>query len=269
MVCTSGPPSPTSPLDTAFSYLPPGLGLSIKGHSAVFLDRDDFEQPDHLGGGGASGARPSPTLLSRRFSASSHTNSNGSRKSSDSSSSSSDTNANGSPTSSLASSTSEDPAAAARRKARTWLAAGEDPGLGAARRALWEDPEELKPPREEEACAADQAARVLIAADEADDEGDDSDDDELDVPILPPVPSPSRPAHATLPPLPSCLRPPLLGRSVSGSSQASSSASVQFAPEQPEPACVLFPCAHRGVVSAAVPTGPDPYCVSQPDVLAE
>ncbi|KAM0755694.1 hypothetical protein T439DRAFT_320404 [Meredithblackwellia eburnea MCA 4105] len=167
-----------------------------------------------------------------------------------------------------ASSTSNTPA---RRKAKFWLDAGEDPGLEAARRALWEDFDDLKlcaspevnvqaAPLSAQTSSTSNTSTPLASdsngmriqegpetpqLEQDDGEGEESDGDdeyeedeevamveEIEV-LLPPLASPSRPAHTTLSPLPSCLRPPLGSRTVSASSFTSSNTpSVQFLEER-------------------------------------
>ncbi|KAK4702202.1 hypothetical protein P7C70_g4022, partial [Phenoliferia sp. Uapishka_3] len=186
---TTPPPTPPASVETAFSYLPPGLGLTVKGASAIRDARDDYEVE------GRGWTRPGVRTIG---SSRSHTNANGSRKSSDSSNSSS---SEGTSADSPASSTLED-VVPPRRKDKAWLAAGEDPGLGAARRALWEDPVEpiigAGAASVGERDQPQHAGAQRKTLDESD--GDEESDYDYDIPILPPVPTPSQPSHATLPP---------------------------------------------------------------------
>lgn len=219
--------SSTPTLDAAFCYLPPGLGLNVKGASAVYLDRDDFVEDLSDGRGELS----LPHLTST---------SEPSRRGGGSSSSSSEESGSGgvedsamSPTSSLASSTIEEPKhPAGGLGGRTkWAAGLEDPGLEAARRALWEDPDEPTSAAGSEGEEGGDSVDADNESEEEDDTDEDTGDEEFWVLRLPPVPTPSSPAHATLNPLPSCLRPPLPSRSASGSS-SSSAPSVQFATQR-------------------------------------
>lgn len=105
-----------------------------------------------------------------------------------------------------------------RRKA--WLVEsegdGEESGLAAARRALWEDPPTI--------CCQNVAAVISAGkeGEEGEEDEESEEEEEEDTPVeLEPLPSPFRPCHTTLTPLPSCLRPPL-GPSSSSRPSASS-----------------------------------------------
>lgn len=201
----------------AYALLPPGLALRTSGN--VFDSRDDFETT----GSGSGDSRKS--------------------SSSDSCSASSVASTSSlvySSISSLGSIGMGEGEQIGRRK-RDEEGMFEDPTLTEARRALWEDV-----PSSPRSGSVGRKIYPDEGTDAGDEQGSSSSDEEEGGTDLQPLPSPSKPSHATLPPLASCLRPPSHSRPPSRSSSHSSSSttttpyslssSVQFASSPPEKA---------------------------------
>lgn len=199
-----------------------------------------------------NGAPASPPLAHKSTPSSSRKSSTSSTYSTSTTYSSSNDNT----MSSVASSFDDAALASVESKLRIMeMAEGEDPQLAAARRALWEDsPEPSETSRTTSVFADDQEDSSEEGRPASASAGDDEESDDLDcleyevlsVHGLEKIvtehvegaeddyrlPSPGRPSHATLPPLPSCLRPAPPQRSSSNHSSSGQS-SVQFSLEPP------------------------------------